>query len=279
MDHNKGPLRRVRLGEVLHFGSALVFVAIELLLIFTFQLVALAFVLVLLSKWRVFAVRPRYWLTNIKANLVDTFFLFAIVALMVQSKVDIFAQIFWAILFVGWQLILKSRTSQPAMVAQAGVMQFVALTALLHYCVQLNSNQVFLLLILIGAWLIGYAAARHVLTSYDSEEKTDFFALLWGLCVAQLAWLLGHWTIEYDYQGVKGIEIPQIAVIMIVISFVAFRAYNTQRAIREVESSEEPTKTQLKQTRLSLRELTIGTSFAAVLIAIILITTRWSISI
>ena len=28
-------------------------------------------VLVLLSKWRILAVRPRYWWVNIKANLVD----------------------------------------------------------------------------------------------------------------------------------------------------------------------------------------------------------------
>ena len=31
----------------------------------------LGVVLVLLSKWRVIAVRPRYWWLNIKANLVD----------------------------------------------------------------------------------------------------------------------------------------------------------------------------------------------------------------
>ena len=30
-----------------------------------------AVLLVLLSKWRVVAVRPRYWWVNIKANLVD----------------------------------------------------------------------------------------------------------------------------------------------------------------------------------------------------------------
>jgi len=30
-----------------------------------------AFALVLLSKWRVFAVRPRYWFANLQANMVD----------------------------------------------------------------------------------------------------------------------------------------------------------------------------------------------------------------
>ena len=30
-----------------------------------------AIILVLLSKWRVVAVRPRYWWLNLKANLVD----------------------------------------------------------------------------------------------------------------------------------------------------------------------------------------------------------------
>jgi hypothetical protein len=31
----------------------------------------LSLILVILSKWRVVAVRPRYWWLNIKANLVD----------------------------------------------------------------------------------------------------------------------------------------------------------------------------------------------------------------
>jgi len=279
MDLNKNLLRRVRLGEVLHFISAFVFVVIELLLIFTFQLVALAFVLVLLSKWRVFAVRPRYWFANIKANLVDTIFLLGVIALMVQPGADLTSQILWSALFIVWQLVIKSRTSQIMMVTQAGIMQFIAFTALFHYSAQISSNQFFLLVILLGAWLIGYSAARHMLTSYESEEKTDFFSLLWGLAVAQLAWILGHWTVQYSYQGGNGVEIPQIAVLLIVCSFVGFRAYNTQRAIRDVESSEEPSKMQLKEARIAVRELTIGTSFVVVLIAIILITTRWSVSI
>ena len=40
-----------------------------------------AIMIVLLAKWRMFAVKPRYWVTNLKSNLVDIFVGVSVVAL------------------------------------------------------------------------------------------------------------------------------------------------------------------------------------------------------
>jgi hypothetical protein len=42
----------------------------------------MGYILVLLSKWRMFAVRPRYWLANVRANMTDLIVGLSIVSFM-----------------------------------------------------------------------------------------------------------------------------------------------------------------------------------------------------
>lgn len=59
------------MGDVLHIGVNLGFVGVLFAMVVYWNLALLAVILVILSKWRVLAVQPRFWLPNIKANLVD----------------------------------------------------------------------------------------------------------------------------------------------------------------------------------------------------------------
>ena len=63
--------------------------------------VSLAILLVILSKWRTFAIRPRYWLANIVSSGVDITVGIAFVLFMANTTVA-WWQLFWAALYAGW---------------------------------------------------------------------------------------------------------------------------------------------------------------------------------
>ena len=73
-----------------------------------------AFGLVLLSKWRVLAVRPRFWFANVQADLVSLIVSLGFVILLyginqtsgMDTKVFV-AQILLTIFYIGWLLFLR----------------------------------------------------------------------------------------------------------------------------------------------------------------------------
>ena len=71
MDLLKMHKRRSRLSEAAYIGLNIIFAVAILVLIRGSQSPWLALAVVLLSKWRTLAVRPRFWLANVIANMVD----------------------------------------------------------------------------------------------------------------------------------------------------------------------------------------------------------------
>jgi hypothetical protein len=68
-----------------------------------------AFVLVLLSKWRILAVRPRFWFKNVQSNLVDIIVGLSVVALLYAASGSLGVQIVIATFFAVWLLFIKPR--------------------------------------------------------------------------------------------------------------------------------------------------------------------------
>lgn len=276
MELLKSPYARgLRLGDVLYFGANLAFVGVLVLIIFVWQLPLLAFVLAILSKWRIFAVRPRYWGINLRSNLPDLIFITSTVGLAIHPLAESTAQLAWLALLGVWLIVIKPRSSGTMMLLQAGGSQFVAITALLSYAAFIPINQLYILVVVLGAWLAGYAAARHAITSYETEPKTEFFALLWGFIVAQLVWLFSHWLQVYAPRGLPGLEVPQIALILLLLAFCAQRAYALQRQIRD---NEDP-RVRKAATKRALNSTYVAAGFSASFIIIILLTTNWTITI
>ena len=184
-----------------------------------------AFALVLLSKWRVLAVRPRYWFAHLQANAVDFIVSISFVVLLYAAgsggKAVVATQIFLTTLYIVWLLVLKPRAKRSLVVAQAAVAVFVGTTALYVSAYGWPSS-----VVVIVMWVIGYSTARHVLAAY-SEEQLEVLSVVWGLVVAELGWLAYHWTIAYNLPLVTGIELPQIAIVALALSFVAERAYSS----------------------------------------------------
>lgn len=184
----------------------------------------LALALVVLSKWRVLAVRPRYWFAHVEANMVDMLVSVGVILLIylagqASGAHGTFTQILLAFLYAAWLLLLKPRTRRSAVAGQAAVAIVVGTIALASISYEWPSS-----LFVLGMWLIGYAAARHVLFAY-SDSDIRLLSLIWGFIAAELGWIAYHWTIAYSLPLGGGLKLPQLTLLFLGVSFLAERAY------------------------------------------------------
>ena len=151
----------------------------------------LAVALVILSKWRMFAVRPRYWLANFRANAIDIMVGASVVVFMSSTNLGVW-QLTWAILYVLWLVLLKPGSGTVYIALQAGFGQLAALMALF-----LLSGDLPLAILVVAAWAICYLSARHFFTGFD-EPYTQLYSHVWSYFAAALVWVLGHWLLFYN---------------------------------------------------------------------------------
>jgi hypothetical protein len=162
--------------------------------------VAIAILLILISKWRMFAVQPRYWTANLIANGVDITVGVAFVLFMASTSSG-WWQIFWALLYGAWLVYLKPKSDVLSVSAQAMIGQLLGLAVL-----YLKFGDAPLTILVVGTWLVTYLAARHFLTSFE-EAHTALLAHVWAYFSASLAFILGHWLLFYG-------SIAQVIVIL-----------------------------------------------------------------
>lgn len=167
--------------------------------------IELAVALILLSKWRMLAVKPRHWPANIRANSVDIIVGLSLLVFMLSTGSALF-QLVWAVAYGVWLIVLKPRSSTLGVSAQALVAQFVGLSAIF-----LNWGGAPTYVLMILTWLICYSAARHFFTSFD-EPLTRYLSDSWAYFGAALSWVLGHWLLFYGL-------IAQPTLLLTVISF------------------------------------------------------------
>lgn len=180
------------------------------------------FLLILVSKWRIFAVRPRYWFANIQANLVDIIVSIGFVVFLYAAGSNLAFQIPLTLLYISWLLFLKPRSKRSLVAIQAGIAVFIGVSALFMHSYAWPAT-----VTVLAMWIIGYSAAYHVTSSYDKEDHSLFLRLVWAFVFAELGWLLYHWTIAYPIPGLAGVQIPQAAIIALGLSFVAERFYHS----------------------------------------------------
>jgi len=190
--------------NALHIGLKALLPVLAYILVRT-NFVWPAILLVILSKWRMFAVRPRYWMTNIVSNGVDITVAVALILFM-ASTASTWWQLFWTVLYAVWLIWLKPRYDVLSVSAQAMIGQLLGLSVL-----YLKFGDAPLLTLVAGTWLIAYLSARHFLTSFE-ESYSALLAHIWGYFSASLAFILGHWLLFYG-------SIAQIIVIMTVIGY------------------------------------------------------------
>lgn len=203
--------------------------------------VGLAILLVLLSKWRMLAVRPRYWIANIIAGGTDILVSVALVLFMANTSVG-WWQLFWTASYAAWLTWLKPRSDVLSVSAQAMLGQLMGLAIL-----YLKFGDTPLVALVAGTWLIAYLAARHFLTSFE-EVHTVLLAHIWAYFAAGLAFVLGHWLLFYG-------TVAQIIVILTTIGYGLVALYYLDSTDR--------------LTALLQRQL-LGIMFAILLIVVVL---------
>ncbi|HTE21835.1 MAG TPA: hypothetical protein VK674_02235 [Candidatus Limnocylindria bacterium] len=176
--------------NVAHIGlNALLPVLLYVLVRIDFAPLAAA--LIILSKWRMFAVRIRYWPANVRANAVDIMVGLSVVIFMSSTSVGMW-QVVWAVAYGLWLVFLKPGSSTLQVSLQAVVAQLAALMALF-----LVSGDMPLYGLIVTSWFICYLCARHFFTSFD-EPYALLFSHIWGYFAAALIWILGHWLLFYN---------------------------------------------------------------------------------
>jgi hypothetical protein len=207
-------------------------------------LVEVAFGLVLLSKWRVFAVVPRHWLANLRSNATDIIVNLATFAFIVDAT-TFNAQIAWTIWYVVWLLVIKPRSDTIFVALQALAGLFLGITALFQYS---NVNEV---LVLLGVWYVATSTARHFLSSYE-EPFTRPLSYMWGLIVVQLTWVLYRWSLVYFI-------VPQLVLIVGVLGYTLASLYD--------QSKKEALSSKIVRQHLTL---------AAVIVVVIVSMADWT---
>ncbi|HXR50390.1 MAG TPA: hypothetical protein VN778_05190 [Verrucomicrobiae bacterium] len=153
--------------------------------------VQLALSIIVLSKWRMFAVRPRFWAANVRANAVDLMVGVSIVLFTTHASGQVWLQLLLAVLYAVWLIAIKPATGLPMITAQAFIGQLTALMAL--YLTWTN-GPVYGLTLITG--LICFLAARHYFDAFE-ETYARMLSYIWGYFGAALAWLLSHWLLYY----------------------------------------------------------------------------------
>ena len=163
---------------------------IVLLILIRLNFFQLAVVLVILSKWRMVALKPRFWAANIRANSIDLIFGLSMVIFMAQSA-NIYYQAGWVLIYATWLIFIKPSTDLLMVSLQAFMSQLVGLSAI--YLIWVN-GPLYVLVFLTG--VICYLAAHHFFDNYN-EPYAKLLSYSWAYFGASLGWLLGHWLIYY----------------------------------------------------------------------------------
>lgn len=177
--------------------------------------------LVLVSKWRMFMVHPRYWFFNFKSNLVDLIvgFSFILLAYLIGTTLAP-AHLLLTVAYVAWLIFIKPRSSAEATILQALVAVFLGGSVAALIAATVNP-----IVICFLCFIVGYGASRHVIIQ-SGDREYSLIVLTYGLFFAEIAWLSHAWLIIYTF-GDTGIRIPQLAIILTILSFAFNRIYQS----------------------------------------------------
>lgn len=166
----------------------------------------LAIAIVLLSKWRMLAVKPRHWIAHIRTNAVDIVVSLSLISFMIVSMDSRWLQLFWLVAFEVWLLIIKPRTSILMISIQALLAQALGLTAIfLSY--ETAPAGVYIIL----TFIVSYFSCRHFFNAYEETHGVQY-SWMWAFFATSLVWILSHWLLFYDL-------IAQPAVILTIIAY------------------------------------------------------------
>lgn len=205
------------IAHVLHIGLTILLPVLVYVLV-RIHVVQLAAAVILLSKWRMFAVKPRHWPANIRANAVDLIVGMSVLIFMAHSGTNLW-QLIWAVVYGIWLLFIKPGSNTFMVSVQALIAQLVGFMALF-----LRWGDISTVGLVAAAWIIAYSAARHFFSVFD-EPMNRLLSYVWAYFAACLVWVLSHWLLFY---GV----VAQPTLLLCVIGFGLGTLYYLEKTDR-----------------------------------------------
>ena len=179
--------------------------------------------LVLLSKWRIVAVRPRYWWVNLKANLVDLTVGISLALLVYMAGTDGLNiwHIILTVIYGIWLVGIKPRSETVMAEVQALFAIFWG-----TFAVSMATSQLDPIFGVVICFIIGYGASRHVLIQSEDHDFT-LTTFICGLLVAEMSWIFYHWSIVYRLNDGTTFAISQLPIAASVLFFMFARGYKS----------------------------------------------------
>ncbi len=202
------------LSSILHIVFNFILASGSVYLTFLTGNFVVGLILVILSKWRMFAVRPRFLLLNLKSNLVDLIVGFSFILITYCSGTNLLPiHIILALLYIFWLIVLKPKSTDFATNLQSlWAIFFGSIAAVL---MSASAGSIFLTF---SCFIIGYSATRHVLSQNDDKEY-PLLSIIAGIITSEIAWLSHSWLIVYSFTKF-GIIIPQLTIILLLLSYL-----------------------------------------------------------
>lgn len=224
--------RRSRISHLLYVILNIGLALALLFVVRTIESPLIAVVIVTLSKWRVFAVRPRFWRANIMTNTVDFIVSLSVVAFLYAAGGELWLETALTIGYIMWLLYIKPRSSSQMVATQGGVAVFMGVSAVMTY-----AHMIDVAWVVLAMGIIGYSTMRHILTHFE-DPHINTLSYIWAFVFAEAGWIAYHWTFAYTLQGFGEIKLVQIAVILSLFCFVGYKAYLSRREYGIVRSQD-----------------------------------------
>ncbi len=195
---------------------------------------AIGLILIIVSKWRIFAVNHRYWWLNIRSSLVD-FIVGVSFVLLAYAAGKTFLPVHFVIMaaYTIWLIFIKPRSSLNSTIVQALIAMFIGTTTATVFAAVTDS-----IVLVLAEFIIGFAVSHHVLVQNDHHNYL-YISLVVGLFCAEISWLSYGWLIIYTF-GTTGLCASQLAIVLTLLAFAYFQVYlnlakhNGKLKIREI---------------------------------------------
>lgn len=257
-------VNRLKIGHFIHFIQNIL-VAVLILVLVKLGLTGVALVLLLISKWRIFAVQPRYWFVNLRANGADIIVgLSTVITLyLINKNIDteaqmakLIAQISITLLYAFWLVYVKPKSSEVFVALQSFWALFFGSMALFWLS---DFKSVPEIVVVLLVWVMALVTSRHFLSSYE-EPLIRAISFGWALILAQLAWLLNRWIIVYSIGGV--VHIAQFSVVVAVLAYYCGLMYHLE-----------------KNQKLSKQKLFKMLGIACAIMLVIIVRSNWKVDV
>lgn len=182
------------------------------------DLMLLAILLAVISKWQMLIGGPRLWLHTLRDNAVDLSVLASILGLLgfysEASAAGVDVEVVVIAIYLFWQLVIKPMGGVSGRGLQALTAIFLGTNVLF-----IHSPTIALAGVMVGTWLLAMIAADHYLSLMVENPIRHLLITVWGLLSVEMAWVFGRWNVIYQFWDGR-ILLPQASIVIVSTAYI-----------------------------------------------------------